>query len=113
MRTQPLPRQSKRIIQFPPQLEQSRRCGTGRGYHGLRLRPKLDRIAHEGESTCVQRSADLLQHRELSGRHFADKSEGHMVVLRIYPAASALKVQLTRHLSKLPGDIDIRPECKK
>jgi hypothetical protein len=101
------------IVQLPAQIEQSWRYCTGRGYHDLRLSPKFDRIAAEGELMCAQRLADLLRHRELSGRHFADKSEGHMVVLRIYPAASALKVQLTRHLSKLPGDIDIRPECKK
>ena len=113
MRAERLPRQFKRIIQFPPKIEQFWRCCTNRGHSDLRALPKLDRIAIEGESRDAQRSADLLQHRELVSRHFADKGEGHMVILRIDPAATALKIQLARNFTELPCNAIIRPERKE
>ncbi len=45
--------------------------------------------------------ADLLQHREFRRGHFADKSERHMVVLGIDPAAALPSSrQLSSHLSR-------------
>ena len=113
MRAQRLSRQFKRIVQLPAKIEQSWWCCTKRGHHDLRTLPKLNRIAIEGESRDAQGSADLLQHRELGSRHLADEGEGHMVVLRIDPAATALKIQLARNFTELPCNVIVRPERKE
>src|SRR5258708_36348944 len=101
------------MVQPFPEIKQRRRGDLRRGHDNLRLPPKLVRVAGEGEARCLHRSADLLQHREFEVSHFADERQCHMVVLRLYPTATALQIQLSGEASQLPRVILNLPERNK